>query len=461
MAEIPQFSGAPPERRTPEAVAEERAAVTVQINEWIKKLDEPEGIRPLLATGNAVLHERRAGLPLPQFTEDRDALVVTDRVVVPAAQVESARAAVRRARDMDGADDVEELHVPGLDDIRMLRFADIGRRRAQRLGFAALPAEELPGAPIHMVPMGGIRKAEGGPEMSGPAPEQDPWTRPASAPRGPRVTVIDTGIAAEQRADHWLRDLAGNGNVDELDVFAPHGRLDLSAGHGTFVTGVIQQVAPDADIEVVKVLDSDGLGDEVAIAEAIIDAAAGGTQIVNLSLGTVTADGEPPVVLQSALRAAIRARPDILFVCAAGNYGDERPCWPGAFSGIEEFRRHVVSVAALRLDGDAGSDFVGARWSSHGDWVTCSVPGQGVVSTYVEGEEMDQPPPLRKDKFGPGAWATWSGTSFAAPQLVGAIVWTMQQEGWAGTPWQACEKVLDQAEAVIPGYGRSIGILPV
>ena len=66
----------------------------------------------------------------------------------------------------------------------------------------------------------------------------------------------------------------------------------------------------------------------------------------------------------------------------------------------------------------------GAEWSSHGDWVTCSAVGEGIVSTFVKGEE-DQ------ERFGDDdvypedperdSWAVWSGTSFAAPQIAAHI----------------------------------------
>jgi subtilisin family serine protease len=315
------------------------------------------------------------------------------------------------------------------------------------------------GAPIHLVPMGAIRKAEGGPELSGPG--DDTWNRPDATPRGPRIAVIDTGLSAEQRTDGWLAGLATPDNEDKLDVLEPLGFLDLGAGHGQFVTGVIQQVAPDADIEVVRALNTDGVADEIAIGEQLTAAARRGVQIVNLSLGTVTADDSPPLVLQTALREAIAEQEDILFVCAAGNYADERPCWPAAFAADPEFSRHVVSVAALALDPVDGDGFVGAEWSSRGASVTCSVPAQGVVSTYVVGMETEQRAPLNQDRFGPNAWATWSGTSFAAPQITGAIALTMQQAGWTGTPMEAFDEVMSGTAEVLTGYGKSISILPV
>jgi subtilisin family serine protease len=450
MPEVPRFQAAPVERRTEKAIREQRERVTTQINLWIEQIRQPATAHALRLAGFSVLERRRAGQPVTQFTEDRDALVVTDRVVIPVAELDAVHA-------QTGDAPARVLDVPGLDDIRILEGSTATRRRRSD----GLEATGVPGAPIHLVPMGAIRKAEGGPEASGPEKGEAHWTHVAAPASGPRIAVVDTGITDESRADGWLSGLATGDNVDLLDVLPPAGLLDLGAGHGTFVTGVIQQVAPEADIEVVRVLDTDGLGDEIAIGQQLVEAARRGVQIVNLSLGTVTADDSPPLALETAVRAAIAAQPNILFVCAAGNYADERPCWPAAFAGTPEFREHVVSVAALALDPADGVGFVGAEWSSRGDTVTCSVPGQGVVSTYVEGTETEQRAPLHQDTFGANAWATWSGTSFAAPQITGAVALIMQGEDWNGTPMDAFRQLMKAGEGLLPGYGTSIAILPV
>ena len=123
-----------------------------------------------------------------------------------------------------------------------------------------------------------------------------------------RVAIIDTGIAAEIRTDGWLSRVprANNAdNVDPLDRFplpAGDGYLDFDAGHGSIVAGVVQQVAPGAEITVYRALDSDGLASEVTVACEMIRAVKqGGAQIVNLSLGGHTLDNVPPVALQAAL----------------------------------------------------------------------------------------------------------------------------------------------------------------
>ncbi len=58
----------------------------------------------------------------------------------------------------------------------------------------------------------------------------------------------------------------------------------------------------------------------------------------------------------------------------------------------------------------------------------CSVVGEGVLSTFVAG---DQSPDFTNDPetFPEDAFARWSGTSFAAPQVSGAIARLMHERG--------------------------------
>jgi thermitase len=92
--------------------------------------------------------------------------------------------------------------------------------------------------------------------------------------------------------------------------------------------------------------------------------------------------------------------------------------------------------------------------------VTISSFGQGVVSTYVVGKESRESDPRGPDTFGKNSWATWSGTSFAAPQVTGAIVRIMQKAG-VQTAHEAFERLVGDGVKVLPGYGTSIEILSV
>jgi subtilisin family serine protease len=265
-----------------------------------------------------------------------------------------------------------------------------------------------------------------------------------------RIAVIDTGIAAEIRADGWLAEVPRNGNIDPLDSFPlPNGDgfLDFAAGHGTFVAGLVQEVAPGTDIAVYRAVDSDGIGSEVTVACAMIRAVIeDGAQIVNLSLGCQTQDNVPPVAIQAALEIIGEwerdTGRDVIIVAAAGNSGDTTPSWPAAFPT-------VVSVAGLE------PDMQPAPWSSRGYWITCSTIGQGLLSTYVEGR--DAPPPTGSGQvFGQDSWVRWSGTSFAAPQITGALARRYQDEGIS---LRDALNGLLAAGLPITGFGRAVKIL--
>lgn len=147
--------------------------------------------------------------------------------------------------------------------------------------------------------------------------------------------------------------------------------------------------------------------------------------------------------LAVAMELLAHRYPDVLVVAAAGNDGDTRPCWPAAFP-------EVVAVAGLRPDLSASD------WSNRGGWVSCSAVGEGVVSTYVEGHKRS-PDTGITTRFGPDPWACWTGTSFAAPQIAGAVARISAASGC--TPRQALSTVLAGARA-IPGFGAAVRLLP-
>ena len=344
---------------------------------------------------------------------------------------------------------------------RGLTETDVGcadlRGRVIRLTHPTMTGEELSGlarelrslghaaAVCNVTPTGPVSKAIGGPEPTAPPP--------GSTPDGPcpgtpcRVAVIDTGITPELRADGWLAAVPRGDATDPLDAFPTpggDGMLDLDAGHGTFVAGIIQQAAPDADIRVYRAVDSDGIGGELEVACAMIRAVRDGAQIVNLSLGCQTQDDVPPIALQAALDVIAEIEQqdgrEVIIVAAAGNFGDERPCWPGAFD-------RVVSVAAV------DASLAPVPWSSHGAWVTCATVGEGQRSTFVPGQEAT-PDGQHLSQFGQDAWAVWSGTSFSAPQIAGALA--RMHDG------QPLRRALDQLLATgqpVPGFGQALMIL--
>jgi subtilisin family serine protease len=330
--------------------------------------------------------------------------------------------------------------------VRLTR-GDVGATRLDDLA-RILRQHGVPASVNHVTPLGPVAKGLGGPEPSQGARRFPRTAGRQTSPNGVAVALVDTGITAEVRSDHWLAGVRRDGNVDPLDAFprGGNGFLDFGAGHGTFAAGVVQQVAPEADLRVYRALDSDGIGSEVGIACAMLQAVRDGAAVVNLSLGTQTLDDQPLVAVSVALEMIDeqgQGDQEVLVVAAAGNFASTRPCWPAAF-------RRVVAVAGLTADGRP------AEWSSRGFWVDCSTVAEGVVSTYVEGRESNEVDP-DPDSFGPGAWATWTGTSFAAPQVAGGVARLCQERGLA--PRQALRELLRHGRP-IPNFGRAIEILP-
>src|SRR5262249_54907185 len=135
------------------------------------------------------------------------------------------------------------------------------------------------------------------------------------------VAVLDTGVDA---SNPLLQGhvLAGWNALDDSDDTSDagngiddngNGLVDEMTGHGTHVAGIVAQIAPDAAILPVKVLNSDGVGDAFFLAAGIYYALDQGARVINLSLGS-TYDAR---VVQEAVGAVANA--GAVIVAAAGN----------------------------------------------------------------------------------------------------------------------------------------------
>jgi thermitase len=209
-----------------------------------------------------------------------------------------------------------------------------------------------------------------------------------SAGAGTVVAILDTGA----QLDHPLlseslhplgfdfvdRDPIPAEERNGLDMDGD-GRVDEGYGHGTHVAGIVHLGAPEAELMILRVLDSDGRGNTFWTASAIRFAMHGGANVINLSLGTAA----PAVVLSDAVQAA--AQQGVVIAAAAGNVATRAPQYPAA-------DLCAIGVAAVTYQG-IKSDF-----SSYGAWVGISAPGEDIFSAFPE-----------------NGYASWSGTSMAAP----------------------------------------------
>ncbi|GAB1641089.1 S8 family peptidase [Krasilnikovia sp. MM14-A1259] len=340
------------------------------------------------------------------------------------------------------------------DHVRLRRFG-AGRAELARM-IDGCGAQDVVAHPNYIASMAAVGKGIGGPEN---APSLGDFANyaipnaPSDGGPGPRppVAVIDTGVEGTIRGDHWLGDVTRTPeNTDMLDVLprGGDGFLDYEAGHGTFVAGVVQRVAPTADIKVYRAADTDGFATDDDIAAAIVQAHRDGAEIINLSLGGKTLDDTPPVLMQQAVETVHaeagrdkQGRYNKVIVAAAGNYGDRGIVWPAALDGVE-------SVAGLT------AYLSPASWSSYGA-VRFSTVGEGIRSVYPAGQESPifDPEP---DTFGPDAAAVWLGTSFCAPQIAGAVARIVAEQNIS--PRDAVDLLDDRGKAVA-GFGKAMRIL--
>jgi hypothetical protein len=430
-----------PDCRTAEQRTAERVHVETQVASLIKMATDNDEQRAVFARLDRRRrpHKNRVQLEAVRREERTDLIAAEGSVVARNADMDDRM--LDRLHTEFGAHRPHAEHsVVRLDVRRDHRTPPSITDVVRRMCSAGVDA-----AMNYVIPLAGYIKGAGGPE-----PSAGTRAFPEVGISGPVVAVLDTGISAEVRTDGFLSMPVAADDVDELDEFPPDGLLDAGAGHGSFVSGIIQQVAPNADVRVHKVIDSDGLTTDVAIAQGIREAAAGGARIINMSLGTETLDDTAPLALLEAVRDLQDA--GVVLVCAAGNNAGDEPVWPAALADRFD---NVVAVAALGADGEPAS------WSSRGSWVTCSTIGEGVVSTYVigteDGELIDDPDP---DTYGPDSWACWTGTSFAAPQVTGALVRLMTEDPQLQTPLDALRELEKRAGGSTPGYGFAVRILP-
>ncbi|KQY24266.1 hypothetical protein ASD16_01575 [Cellulomonas sp. Root485] len=323
---------------------------------------------------------------------------------------------------------------------------------------AELRARGFAASLTHITPLAPVMKTSSA--VAAPAAETFPEYVEVSTGdgSGARVAVVDTGIDAVIRGDGWLTEIprqpaddaatdVNDVNIDPLDNDPADGLLDLSAGHGTFVSGIVAQVAPGVDISVYRALSAGGTGSEIEVACKLIAAVRDGAQLVNLSLGTQTQFDQPSLAIAAALEVVREIEKergqDVLIVAAAGNFGDTVPTWPAAF-------RRVVAVGSLT------ADLRPSVFSSRGWWVDCATVGEGILAPYVAGE---QSPDFTNEPatFGPDSFARWSGTSFAAPQIVGAVARIMNERGLEPRP--AYIQLLSMGRP-LPDFGQAFSILP-
>lgn len=206
---------------------------------------------------------------------------------------------------------------------------------------------------------------------------------------GVTVAVVDSGIAPHPALT----------NVFDRRNFTSDSETFDTLGHGTHVAGVIGAVsgaatgiAPKCKILSLKVLGHSGMGSNDAVAVAVRYAADAGVDLVCMSLGSPSPSDHVHQAIQYAHGKGV------IVVCAAGNDGGAVN-FPAAFS-------EVIAVGAVDRNGNA------CEFSSRGKEIEVAAPGQDITSTWLG-----------------GGYATISGTSMAAPFVVGVLALYVSAHG--------------------------------
>jgi subtilisin family serine protease len=266
---------------------------------------------------------------------------------------------------------------------------------------------------------------------------------------GVRIAVLDTGVDAQHPA------LAGrlmpgrdfvDGDNEPAEVGTP---ADLGFGHGTHVAGLIALAAPGARIMPLRVLDPAGQGNAWVLLEALLyavdpDGNPGtddGAHVINMSLGSLgrtqlfdaiamLVSCTPPDPAEAKNfddpgfnvdRQRCTVSNGAVMAVAAGNQGSksvrEYPAAESAYGKIAV----GASTAAHTL----------ASFSNSGSWIDLAAPGEQIISSVP----------------GP-AYATWSGTSMAAPLVAGTVALVREYAGSTLTSRDIVRRVVRATSAM-------------
>jgi membrane-anchored mycosin MYCP len=265
----------------------------------------------------------------------------------------------------------------------------------------------------------------------------------ADAGRNVRVGILDTGLYPHD-------ELAGRYIAGPDTLFAPtvSGVVAPVAGHATLIADLIRRQAPAVQLVAEKVLDNEfGNATLWETATAMMRFAGSGIDVLNLSLGCYTVDGEAPFVLRRAIELL---SPEMVIVAAAGNHGKKEanqpcavtprsPAWPAALND-------VVAVGAHRSDDPNHI----ADFSPQLPWMRFTAMGTGVTGAFIDACVRVPNAPEPKPSHGR---VRWGGTSFAAATVSGVIA--ANTRPGERSAHQALAELSDDPGSVVKRYPRA------
>ena len=247
------------------------------------------------------------------------------------------------------------------------------------------------------------------------------------------IAIIDTGVAwnhSDISSNIWNNtdencidgiDNDANGYIDDCrgwdfvnTWYSYCGDADCNTtdnnpmddhGHGTHVAGIAAAVTNNSlgisgvcwNCKIMplragyKTTDGDGILEDSDISLAIRYAADNGAKIISMSFG-----GADSSTIREAVQYAYSR--GVVLIASAGNTGDGDTL----LKRQESFKKYPAAYDEVIAIGSTTSSDARSSFSSYGAWVDLSAPGSLIYSTYLN-----------------DSYATFSGTSMAAPLAAG------------------------------------------
>ena len=274
---------------------------------------------------------------------------------------------------------------------------------------------------------------------------------------GVKIAIIDTGIVTNHPAfsGQLVHSSQQKDFVDGDNNPWDNGGGSAS-GHGTAVAGILAQVAPNAQLLPIRVLDTNGLGDVDNIVLAIEWAVQQGADIINLSASTSHDVAALRVMLNYA------ASQGVLTVTATGNEGNTKANYPARWANENNtLGAHLISV------GSTNTRMNVSNFSNRNAEVYA--PGETLLTATA-------------NRNGQAQMTNATGTSFATPLVAGSLALALADApgihlksqfahfinegardmnganpGMSGLGWGALdvERFLERAGRTAPAPGRS------
>lgn len=219
------------------------------------------------------------------------------------------------------------------------------------------------------------------------------FTRPYRRSKAPRIGIVDTGISPMQLGLSSQIVASANfveGGTESFDLpmnqdTNGNSVPDEAVGHGTMIAGIISQMAPDSELVVARSADSDGVASQWNALKGVVFCVENGAQVVNFSLGSLA-----QIAGFRGMLEWMDQNHSIL-VAPIGNGSNAIGMYPALYE-------RVICVTGVdSMNRKAG-------FSSWSLLARVAAPSIGIESTWWD-----------------GSTATMSGTSLAAPFVVGAL----------------------------------------